>query len=285
MYDLCPTRFGYWYSSCNDRQRGFSGFTRYMEVCSRYICEGRLRCTSTWSDRNSFNEPYTCVEPAPAPPAAPRCDIFMDLVLVIDQSGSMWRFKNDVKRFGHTMAQQFRLGRHGSRIGVVYFSTNAQIAQPLTYSDADVRASIDAYTPNGYTSISSGLSLASEQLLQTPRCHATEPDCTDATHSIIMVLTDGEQSSHLGGRQAAVQAANAAKAPTAAGRHTKIFAVGFGGSQQATLDGIASSPSSEYSYLASDLDDVIWQFSDLCTRVASPRMPPPPPSPPLVPSP
>ena len=86
---------------------------------------------------------------------------------------------------------------------------------------------------------------------------------------MILLLTDGEQSSSFGGDNAAITTAGTVK-----DSGITLMAVGFGGSDSRTLDSVASSPSSTYSYRGSSLSDVQQHLTNMCTIVASPRPPP-----------
>ena len=104
-----------------------------------------------------------------------------------------------------------------------------------------------------------------------------------------MILSDGEQSGSFGGSASAITDAQTLK-----DAGITVFAVGFGGVQASTLNAIASQPSSQYSYLGTNIQAIQQHFSDFCSVIASPQPPPsplppgfkqPPSTPPSPPSP
>ena len=94
-----------------------------------------------------------------------------------------------------------------------------------------------------------------------------------------MVMTDGEQNDQYGGRRGAVETA------VAVHQSVELYTIGFGGALSDTVSAMASSPSSEYAYSASDMDEVLSVFSNLCAMIDGPELPPPPSLPPLPPDP
>ena len=76
-----------------------------------------------------------CPPPAPpAPPLVPSCVATMELVLVIDISGSMRAWMDAVRQFAYEMALSFELGSgdSGTRVGVVSFADSATTLTNLT---------------------------------------------------------------------------------------------------------------------------------------------------------
>ena len=43
----------------------------------------------------------------PLPPRVPKCDVFVDIVLVLDKSGSMWNFRDALKTFTTDLLETF----------------------------------------------------------------------------------------------------------------------------------------------------------------------------------
>ena len=108
---------------------------------------------------------------------------------------------------------------------------------------------------------------------------ALPPAEPSAVQRVVWLLSDGEQ--YPGSDRLAIEAATPLKADG-----ITIFAVGFAGAANATLDSIASGPADIHSFKGSDLGSIKDRFAHLCNLVASPRMPPPPPPPlPMLPPP
>ena len=98
----------------------------------------------------------------------------MDLVLVLDRSGSMYGQIGAVQSFALSLVDQFVLSAAWTRVGVVEFSSGATKLGGLSYERGGVDASVGSYGPaSGWTDISSGLSLGLGLLLGGGRCGAT----------------------------------------------------------------------------------------------------------------
>ena len=164
----------------------------------------------------------------------------VDLVLVLDRSGSMMGELNAVRGFATSIVDQLDLSANtSSTVSIIDFSSTAR-ALLTTSSD---RTAIDTainedYGPAlGETSISSGLSVGRDALMALN-------SSTSSGGRVLMLLTDGEQTTYFGGAEAAIDAATAVKADG-----ITIFAIGFGDATASTLDAIATPPASQHSYL------------------------------------
>ena len=60
----------------------------------------------------------------PAAPPAPRCLALVDLVLVLDRSGSVLTQQDDIKRFADQVLSQFELDEASTLFGLVTFNDN-----------------------------------------------------------------------------------------------------------------------------------------------------------------
>ena len=256
----------------------------------------------------------------------------------------MYPYATAAQDFALSVQQQFALGTSATQIGVIAFSTSAQVLTTLTTDRPSVEAAIRGFSTGGGTGISPGLEKANELLTnaeacaqqtindprvvgsclyaitlntaskcpvrrstqdracQTPVIDACGPYvcdgklvCSDYSGSyyctspastagaparkrMVVLLTDGVQSSYFGGDQGAITTANQLKA-----EGITIISVGFGGANSATVAAMASQPASLYSYTGSSIADVQAHLADMCTIVASPQPPPPPPSAPVAP--
>jgi len=179
----------------------------------------------------------------------------------------------DVQNLALELVSQFEIDSNLTRVGVVEFSDEARALTPIAGDPTATAAAIaNLSEPAGWTAISEGLALGL-QLLAAGEKHCTGLRC------VMLLLTDGVQTLK-GGDAAAINASSAAKAA-----NVTLFAVGFGDANPTTLDAMATSPASDYSYFAANISGILRRFTDsFCTFVASPR-PPPPPPPPIRPSP
>ena len=183
-------------------------------------------------------------------------------MLVLDKSGSMYGLTSQVKAFASELVSQFALSPTLTRVGVVEFSSSARVLTGLSGSASVVAGAIAGLSnAGGWTSISSGLERGKGLIDAGGRPCAGE-------NCVVFLLTDGQQSSQYGGSNAAVLSAAAVKAAD-----MRVFAVGFGGAQKSTLDAMASSPASQYSYLGTSLADIRAHFQAFCQLVSSPRPP------------
>ena len=195
------------------------------------------------------------------------CAIPIELVLVLDSSGSMYPYRDAFMRVVTSLVDQFVLASDLARIGIVSFSSSAQIKQGLTIQRSLLDTVTNQYYPGGATAISEGL-YSARTALQSAR---------SGTEQVIILVTDGVQNSWLGGDRAAIDAGIEVRASTGA----TLIAVGFGGAAAQTLAAIATPPASMHSYLATSVSDISTRLADICSIVHSPRAPPPPLPPPV----
>ena len=107
-------------------------------------------------------------EAHPPPPSAPTCLAATDVILVVDESGSMYSYADQVREFATSIVGQFALGdgpSAGARIAVVAFASSVDILSPLTSSGQSLDAAIATYSPAGQTGISAALE-ASQAMLE-----------------------------------------------------------------------------------------------------------------------
>lgn len=171
-----------------------------------------------------------------------------DIYLLVDRSASM----NEAGKFeaAQLAARQFveniDFARH--RVGVVPFSDSASVDQTLT-DDPDrlVRALERIDAPFGGTNIAAAIELADRELTFTGRTEAV---------SVIVLLTDGRQSS---------EASMIAAAENAAARGVVLFAIGLGADAASdTLRRIAASPDHYYyAPAAEDLAEVYARIAEM----------------------
>jgi RHS repeat-associated protein len=147
----------------------------------------------------------------------------LDVVLVLDRSGSMsGQALADAKTAAKTFVD-FMLLAEGDQVGLVSFESTARLDSPLTSDAAAVKAAIDALVSSGGTNIANGITAAHQELISARHNPASTP--------VMIVLSDG-------GATAPTTAANAAKA---AG--IRLITVGIGSANESVLRPIASSDS------------------------------------------
>ena len=113
----------------------------------------------------------------------------MELVFVLDSSGSMRAWMADLRQFAYEMALSFVLGTGpgGTQVGVVSFADSATVLTNLTGVSETATGAIDGMLGQlGKTNISDGL-VAAEGML-------TGESARDGVAKVVMVLTDGQQS-------------------------------------------------------------------------------------------
>ncbi len=124
-----------------------------------------------------------------APPAAPVERAPLDVVVVLDRSGSM--SGAPLASVTAATAQLLRLAGSADRIGVVAFDDEVQLALPLAAHDADTAArTVMAIEAGGSTNLSGGWLKGLEMLTSSPRPEALRR---------IIVLTDGHANAGITG--------------------------------------------------------------------------------------
>lgn len=220
--------------------------------------------------------------PPPAPPtppsAPPPCSSEVDVVMVIDNSGSVGAQRPEVLNFARQVVGAFTMGATAAQIAYVEFEDTTVTHAALTPNLATILTAIDNAPPVGsQTFLSGGIDLG-QSVVTGVGARAGVP-------KVMILLSDGVQT--VGGNDnTAISSATVAK-----NAGTKILAVGFGSVSMVTLVTIASSPSSEYARYettATALVNLITNGEfDMCKIVTDlPRGPPPsPPNPPSQPAP
>ncbi len=175
---------------------------------------------------------------------AATCETSIDLVLVIDGSGSI--FASDfskVKDFSNDLVSSFAVSDSAARIGVVQFSGEGQgrVEIGLSGNASAVHAAINNMAQiEGYTDIQEGLALGQDEIAANAR---------PGVPRVIILLTDGQQEGAPGDPVAEAEAARAAG--------TEIFAVGVGGGPNIDqLNAIASDPDGAHVYSVEDFNSL-----------------------------
>jgi len=180
------------------------------------------------------------------------CDEDIDLMLVLDRSGSidsseLATLKTAAKAFVDALVPS----ADGVHIGMVSFSSAATLDQELTGVGQDVKDKIDLLSSGGLTNLEDALLDAAAELASVrDRDDSTVPD-------FIVLITDGAPTtSNMGGDHAA-NATAAATAAKAAGIEIFVVGVGTTGSTATYLEtSIASTDPPEHYFDAADFDDL-----------------------------
>ena len=133
--------------------------------------------------------------PPPAPPHAPSCEAALDLALVLDASGSLLGYQEQVAVFARDLLLQVRIAPAQMHGALVAFSDAAETLATLTANASALLGAVAAVPwPAGLTSISSGLRAATAILNASVR----------AVPRVMLLVSDGEQSAKFGGAEQAV---------------------------------------------------------------------------------
>jgi len=110
----------------------------------------------------------------------------MDVILVMDESGSMQHDIASMKVFAKDVVDYFEpLGENDAKFGVISFATDAVKRTSFMANAAIIDSAIDDMVAEGWTSISDGLYAAGEMFAADHRPGATK---------IVLTLSDGEQT-------------------------------------------------------------------------------------------
>jgi uncharacterized protein YegL len=153
---------------------------------------------------------------------AQQCAGFLDLVLVLDESGSILGDFAAVQAFGVGITNTFALSESQAKIGVVSFDNSARVRIGLSADAGAVIAAINGGPTGGGTDIADGITVGQSVIAGGGRSGAGK---------VMVLLSDGGSS-----LSAAVTAATAAK-----NAGTVIFTVAFGsGADVSLLNQVAS---------------------------------------------
>lgn len=215
----------------------------------------------------------------------PLCPVPVDVMLVIDRSGSMGDYSYCAGNQSITSRTQCILAGYQwivepmtttkdaaiffvnkfdmskDKIGLVSYATDANLESGLINNQTLINQKINSLTPNGYTNIGGAIHMASVELNTNNR--------TDAT-PIIVLMTDGKANVNAsgnypdydGGASYALAEANLAKA---AGY--TIYTIGLGQDVSHSLLGNIASTPDKYFYAPTydDLQEIYYQISlEIC---------------------
>lgn len=197
------------------------------------------------------------------PAATPTCSAVplpLDVMLLIDCSGSM-RYDLESEK---TAAQGFvdRLNPAQDQVGVVSFSTSAQLVHHLTHDFNAVKSAIQGLEYSGWTNMSAALNTGQAELVSVRHNPSARP--------VIILMSDGVPE-EVDTPAAALSAAQAAK-----NAGTRIFTIGLGSVNHSLMQQLASSPGDYYSAPTSANLDAIYQAiaGSLCRPTIAPTVRP-----------
>lgn len=175
----------------------------------------------------------------------PACTRRLDLVFVLDLSGSMKDTYKMIISFARTLTYGFNIDQDLVRIGVVTYSSEVADRFYLnTYTGFKpmIITALNFYYEGGMTDIQGGLDAALNQFT------ASRGDRT-GVRDVIILVTDGHANLNTDDTQSAAEEIKA--------RGIDIYTVALGETPNTqALNSIASDPDTEYSYSLKKLDDV-----------------------------
>jgi uncharacterized protein YegL len=197
--------------------------------------------------------------PTLTPTSAAACTTQIELMLVLDGSGSIDRREfNSMRTFARNVANSFTIDSDSARIGIVQFSGSAQYETRLSGDASTVVSTIDGMRRRGGgTYIGEGLQLARTELADSGR-----PGVPQA----IILLTDGRSW----GRPAE-------EATLAKNAGITILAVAVGnGPNINQINAISSDPDSRYVFAVGDFNSLAFILDSLVQESCPPVLTPTP---------
>ena len=182
----------------------------------------------------TWNTVFELWDPSDPGTGGPGGAEFVDVVMTLDSSGSMWW--NDPEGLRRVAGKRFVDGLiEGDRVGVVDFDARATLTQPLTDDFAAAKGAIERIDDSGGTDIGAGVRVGNRELI----------DNGDPAHlKAQILLTDGEGPYSPSLTQQAID------------NDITIYTIGLGSSvDEALLGGIASATGGQYFGVA-DADDL-----------------------------
>jgi len=183
--------------------------------------------------------------------------VLLDIVLVIDRSGSMdYYIQGDNHNkiyYAKEAACNFidRLNTTTDKVGLVSFSTYSEVDSNLTYSYETVKTEINRLDADGWTDIGAGLHDANQQFDYNGRYNASW---------VIILLSDGETNTYEGdpyepelSREYALN-----KSEEAHNMGIKIYTIGLGDKDDIDEELLKEIKTEEYFYApsASELEEI-----------------------------
>ncbi|MCW8963963.1 MAG: VWA domain-containing protein, partial [Gammaproteobacteria bacterium] len=226
---------------------------------------------------------------SPAPAISASTAVPSDIVLLLDNSGSMK--VNDPKFLTAKAVTQFiNQLDHDTRLGIVIFDQKVTLAHPLTQvTDESRTAMLNSLKQINYRGLHTNSPDGLERAIYELKLHARED-----TERFIVFLTDGIVDT--GDKQKDITKVDWMRkelAADASGHDIKIFGIAFtDGADFQLIQSLAQQTNAEYfrAFTADKIADVFVQIQDRITRARQEAlqaeleasMPPPPPPAPVV---
>ncbi|KKQ56142.1 MAG: hypothetical protein US74_C0018G0013 [Parcubacteria group bacterium GW2011_GWA2_38_13] len=185
------------------------------------------------------------------------CNEKVDLMLVLDRSGSIGGAITDLKIAAKAFVDALTPSTDGNHVGEDSFADTGTLDIGLTDNGATVKAAIDALVSSGFTNLKEGIEIATAELGGV--------NDRPAIPDFMVIITDGQPNRPPDNANAEAVALAAATAAKAAG--IKIFVVGVGAQvDPAYLKTIASGD--DHYFAAADYANLELQLSNLaqCTQ-------------------
>jgi uncharacterized protein YegL len=155
------------------------------------------------------------------------CDAALDLMLVLDRSGSISSSElTTLKGAAHAFVGVLGPSASGAHVGQTSFSDTGTLNLHLTDDEAAAHLAISALTSGGFTNLVGGITLATAELDDS---HEHE---RAAVPDVMIVITDGNPNRPPNEANARALAAAAADAARAAG--IEVYVIGVGSDVDAT---------------------------------------------------
>lgn len=184
------------------------------------------------------------------------CDASLDLMLVLDRSGSINAGELGIlKNASHSFVSSLAPSADGVHVGQSSFSSTATLDLHLTDDEAASHLAINGLTSGGTTDLEAGITLAIAEL---DNSHEHE---RSTTPDAIVIVTDGNPNvpNEVTG---AADAAAAADLARAAG--IEVFVIGVGSDVDATyLETEIADPSPDHYFSAADFTELQAILTDL----------------------
>lgn len=195
------------------------------------------------------------------------CPSCMEVSLVLDATPSIGSDEAAVRDFGLRLVDELDCDSGKVHFRIIHFSDAAVTDTDRTNDCTVVRNAVNAYgLVYGATNIAAGISAGRFEL----------DTYTGTCTKIIILLTDGRNTDKnwgYGGLDAAVAAANTAKAKPAGGEANILFAIGFKGASLSDLQAIATS--SNHAFYHTDITEATRAFeSSICDVLPTPSTTP-----------
>ena len=176
---------------------------------------------------------------------APACDAAIDLMIVMDNSGSINDAEEDIMQAGAvSFVNALGVGATTSHAGLASFATGASLSQSLTGSKPTIIAAINAPFTGGSTNLSAGIDVAVAELAGA--------NDRPAIPDTMVIITDGNPN--LPTDEVTAQAAALASANIAKGAGITVYVVGVGNDVNGAYLATIASPGGYYS--AAQFSDV-----------------------------